>query len=91
MISLPNRKRIILISTALLIVMMIAGFVSVISHSPDSDGLGGFTSATVTPGLVVYGNVRTANGEGVANVNIYRGYAAYPGVLIATTRRKWRL
>jgi hypothetical protein len=85
MISLRNRRIIILSGTALLIILMIAGFVSVISHSPVSDEPIDFASATTTPGLVVYGNVRKTSGEGVANVNIYRGYAAYPGVLIATT------
>ncbi len=38
-----------------------------------------------TPGLVVYGEVRDANGAGMANVEIYRGYSSYPGELIATT------
>ncbi len=40
---------------------------------------------TSTPGLVVYGIVRNLSGSGVANVNIYRSYAGYQGVLIATT------
>jgi hypothetical protein len=37
------------------------------------------------PGLVVYGSVRGMNSEGVGNVTIYRQYASYPGVVIATT------
>jgi hypothetical protein len=85
MVSLRNRRIIILSCTALLILLMIAGFVYVISHARISDGFENLASATKTPGLVVYGNVRKTSGEGVENVNIYRGYAAYPGVLIATT------
>jgi hypothetical protein len=85
MISLRNRRIIILCCTSLLILLMIAGFVSVISHSSLRDGPKDFLSATATPGLVIYGNVRKINGEGVENVNIYRGYAGYPGVVIATT------
>ncbi|PWB55472.1 MAG: hypothetical protein C3F13_04120 [Anaerolineales bacterium] len=37
------------------------------------------------PGLVVYGSVRGQNGEGIAGVTVYRQYASYPGVVIATT------
>lgn len=36
-------------------------------------------------GLVVYGTVRNLDGVGVGNVAIFRKYASYEGVLIATT------
>ncbi len=38
-----------------------------------------------TPGIVLHGYVRLANGSGLANVSICRDFASYPGVLIATT------
>jgi hypothetical protein len=38
-----------------------------------------------SPGLVVYGTVTDQNGMGVENVNIYRSYASYAGLVIATT------
>jgi hypothetical protein len=38
-----------------------------------------------SPGLIVYGFVRSPSGEGEAGVDIYRSYASYPGVIIATT------
>lgn len=44
--------------------------------------------AEATPGLVVYGVVRDADGKGVENVGIYRSYASYPSELIATTDAK---
>ncbi len=31
------------------------------------------------PGVVFFGYVRTADGAGVAGVNVYRSYASYPG------------
>ena len=40
---------------------------------------------TPVPGLVVYGNVKDRRGVGVAGVNIYRKYASYQAVLLATT------
>ena len=85
MISLRNRRRIIMVCTTLLILLMVAGFVYAISHAVDNDGPKNFLTTMDTPGLVVYGNVRNMGGEGVENVSIYRSYSAYPGVLIATT------
>jgi len=40
------------------------------------------------PGLVVYGFVRDKSGVGVEGVSIYRSYASYAGVVIATTNAK---
>lgn len=37
------------------------------------------------PGLIVYGMVHDAAGSGIKNVQIYRSYASYPGMVIATT------
>jgi len=45
-------------------------------------------TAETTPGLVVYGVVRDADGKGVEKVGIYRSYASYPSELIATTDAK---
>lgn len=42
-------------------------------------------TAGPTPGLVVYGHVLDGTGSGLDNVSIYRAYASYPGVVIATT------
>ena len=38
--------------------------------------------------MVVYGTVQDATGQGLAGVEIYRNYASYAGVLIATTDAK---
>jgi hypothetical protein len=45
------------------------------------------TSTSVPPqaGLVIKGYVRLADGSGLANVKIYRAFASYPGVVVATT------
>jgi hypothetical protein len=40
---------------------------------------------TPTPGLVLHGRVHLADGSGVGGVAICRSYAAYPGVVVATT------
>src|SRR5512138_2707622 len=37
------------------------------------------------PGLVIRGHVRLADGSGLANVNICRNYASYPGMIVAKT------
>jgi hypothetical protein len=44
-------------------------------------------SPTLRPGLVIQGYVRlnVAGGPGLANVKIYRGFASYPGDLVAIT------
>jgi hypothetical protein len=41
--------------------------------------------ARTAPGWVVYGFVRDKSGAGVEGVSIYRSYASYAGVVIATT------
>ena len=41
--------------------------------------------AGFVPGWVVYGFVRDKSGAGVEGVSIYRSYASYAGVMIATT------
>jgi hypothetical protein len=42
------------------------------------------TTTSLPAGLSIQGYV-TTNGMGLANVNIYRSFASYPGVLVATT------
>lgn len=42
------------------------------------------TTTSLSAGLIIQGYV-TANGMGLANVKIYRSFASYPGVLVATT------
>jgi Ig-like domain-containing protein len=42
-------------------------------------------AVTPTPGLIVRGYVRLPNGSGLSGVTIYRSYAAYDGVIVATT------
>jgi hypothetical protein len=37
------------------------------------------------PGLMIRGHVHLEDGSGLPNVNIYRGFAVYPGELAATT------
>ena len=44
--------------------------------------------AESAPGMVVYGFVRDKSGIGVEGVSIYRSYASYAGVEIATTNAK---
>jgi hypothetical protein len=85
MISVTNRRRIILAFTTFLIVLMVAGFIYVISHGVDSDRIPETPAADASPGLVVYGYVRDKSGTGVENVDIYRSYASYPGEVIAKT------
>jgi hypothetical protein len=42
-------------------------------------------TSTPVPGLTVRGYVRLANGSGLPGVSIYRSFAAYDGVIVATT------
>ena len=83
MISVKNRRRIILGCTGLLILLLLLGFASVISHGVAREAHA--DTPTPVPGLVVYGNVKDRRGVGVAGVNIYRKYASYEAVLLATT------
>jgi hypothetical protein len=85
MISVRSRGRIILAVTILLIVLMILGMASVIFPRSIRDAAHVLPTPMTTPGLVVYGVVRGINGSGVGGVEIYRSYASYPGVVIATT------
>ena len=45
------------------------------------------STAQTAPGLVIQGHVwlNAEGGAGLAGVEIYRSYASYPGVLLATT------
>ena len=56
-----------------------------LTASPGVSGQGESPTAVPAPGLVVFGKVTDQNGVGVENVNIYRSYAAYSGVVIAAT------
>jgi len=85
MISLRNRRRIIAGCTTLLILLLVGAFTLVLTHPSDRGERVNQLTATLTPGLMVYGDVRMSNGDGVEGVEIYRGYAGYPGELIATT------
>ena len=85
MLSLHNRRRMILAFTTFLILLMVLGFVYVVSHGVDRDRRPETPAAEGVPGLVVYGYVRDSNGAGVEGVGIYRSYASYPGEVIATT------
>jgi hypothetical protein len=85
MISVSNRRKIILVSTAFLIMLMVVGFGYVISHGAVRDGLPNTPSPVATPGLVVHGYVRDVSGTGLESVEIYRNYASYPAVVIART------
>ncbi len=42
-------------------------------------------TSTPVPGLTVHGYVRLADGSGLPGVTIYRSFAAYDGVVVATT------
>ena len=85
MISVRNRGRIILAVTMLLIVLMVLGMASVIFPDPNGDAGHKVPTPMTTPGLVVYGTVLDSNGVGMEGIQIHRGYASYPGVVIATT------
>lgn len=85
MLSVKNRRIIIVVCTTLLILLLVGGFILVVTHPSDREERVNQPSVTLTPGLVVYGEVRMSTGEGVEGVQIFRGYAGYPGELIATT------
>lgn len=85
MISLRNRRRIILLFTGLLILLLVGGLVAALSDGRVTKGKVNMPTPMTTPGLVVFGYVHDKGGAGVGSVNIYRNYASYPGILIATT------
>ena len=85
MISVRNRGRIILAVTILLIILMVLGMASVIFHNPNGGAGHMLPTPMATPGLLVYGKVLDSNGVGLGGIQIYRSYASYPGVVIATT------
>ena len=75
----------IIVVADLLIILAILGIRLINSRSTPKVTPQSTPSAENEPGLVVYGSVRGKNGEGLGNVTIYRQYASYPGVVIATT------
>jgi hypothetical protein len=85
MVSVSNRRKIIMIFTGTLILLMLAGFGYVLSHGVVKESIADIPKPVATPGLVVYGYVQDMNGAGLEGVSIYRKYASYPGVVIATT------
>jgi len=85
MISLRNRRRIILLFTGFLILLMTGGLVTALSDVRVTKRIVNTPTPMTTPGLVVFGYVRDKSAVGVPGVNIYRSYASYPGVVIATT------
>jgi hypothetical protein len=85
MISVRNRRRIILAGTMVLIALMVLGMADVIFPDANRDAGHKLPTPMSTPGLLVYGSVQDSNGLGLEGVEIYRSYASYPGVVIATT------
>jgi hypothetical protein len=85
MISVRNRARIIMAGTMLLIVLLVLGMASVIFPRTNKNAGHVLPTPMTTPGLVVYGAVQDSDGLGLEGVEIYRSYASYPGVVIATT------
>jgi len=85
MISLRNRRRIILLFTGFLILLMTGGLVTALSDVRVTKRIVNTPTPMTTPGLVIFGYVHDKGGAGVGSVNIYRNYASYPGVLIAIT------
>ena len=82
---LNRRSKIILTFFAFLIVLALVAWGTSSVYGASLPGEIYAPQPTSTPGLVVYGVVRNLSGSGVENVNIYRSYAGYQGVLIATT------
>ena len=85
MISVRNRRRIILAVTMLLIVLMVLGMAYFVLPKNTRHAVQLVPTPMTTPGLVVYGTVRDSNGVGLKGVEIHRSYASYPGVVIAIT------
>ncbi len=85
MYAFNKRSKIILTGAAFLILVALVAMGSFPINDSASSAIKDTPLPTVTPGLVVYGVVRDLSGSGVENVSIYRGYASYQGVVIATT------
>jgi hypothetical protein len=83
--SLKRWLMVILAGTALLIFFTLVGLRFAIAQQATGVGIPSTLTLEPTPGLVVYGYVQRINGVGVGGVNIYRSFAGYPGVLVATT------
>ncbi|OGN89103.1 MAG: hypothetical protein A2Y88_11555 [Chloroflexi bacterium RBG_13_48_10] len=83
--ALNRRSRIILTFSVLLIVLASVAWGTSSVYGASLPGIIYAPQPSLTPGLVVYGVVRDLSGSGVGGVNIYRRYASYPGILIATT------
>jgi len=75
----------IILIADLIIVLAVVGLRLVKSQGSSRGAIQTTTSPQATPGLVVYGSVRGADGRGLENVPIYRSYAVYQGVQIAQT------
>jgi hypothetical protein len=85
MISLKRRRIIILVFTGFLILLMVGGSISVLSKVRVAKEIVFTPTPMTTPGLLVFGYVVDKSEAGIEGVNIYRNYASYPGVVIATT------
>ena len=85
MISLRNRRTIILLFMGVLILLMVGGSLTILSDARMTQTKANTPTPMTTPGLVVFGTVHDEGGAGVGSVNIYRNYASYPGFVIATT------
>jgi hypothetical protein len=85
MISLRSRRIIILLFIGSLILLMVLGMVYFVFPRDARQAVHLIPTPMATPGLVVYGNVEDSLGNGIAGVEIYRRYASYPGVVIATS------
>ena len=80
MISVKQRRMIILLFTGVLILLMVVGSITILSKARMTKENANTPTPMTTPGLVVYGYVHDQGGAGVGSVNIYRSYASYPGV-----------
>ncbi len=85
MSGLNRRSKIILIFFAFLIMLALVAWGTSSVYGASLPGEISAPQPTSTPGLVVYGVVRNLSGSAVGGVNIYRRYASYQGVIIATT------
>jgi hypothetical protein len=83
--SLSYRLKLILAGGVLSVTLALVVWLSINRQAGIRDELLKGPVPEATPGLVVYGTVQDLSGAGVENVTIYRQYASYPGVLIATT------
>jgi hypothetical protein len=83
--ALNRNSKIVLTFSAFLIVLVSVAWGSSSVYGASQSERTYAPLPTSTPGLVVYGVVRDLSGSGVENVNIYRSYAGYSGIIIATT------